>query len=36
MGVYRLGRSLHDEQGFAEVAGLLGHWGVKEAMVLVV
>ena len=36
IGVYLLGRSLHDEQGFAEVAGLLGHWEVKLAMVLVV
>lgn len=36
MGAYLLDRSLHDEQGFAEVTGLLGHWGVKVAMVLVV
>lgn len=36
MGVYLLDRSLQDERGFAEVTGLLGHWGVKVAMVLVV
>lgn len=36
MGVYLLDRSLHDEQGFAEVTGLLGHWGAQVAMVLVV
>ena len=35
-GVALLDRSLQDEQGFAEVAGLLGHDAFKAAMLLVV
>lgn len=36
MGAYLLDRSLQNEQGFAEVTGLLSHGAVKVAMVLVV
>lgn len=36
VGVFLLDRSLQDEQGFADVAGLLGHGAVKAAMVIVV
>ena len=36
VAVYLLGRSLQNEQGFAEVTGLLGHWAAKVAVTLVV
>ncbi|MDO9093859.1 MAG: succinate dehydrogenase, cytochrome b556 subunit [Rubrivivax sp.] len=36
VAVFLLDRSLQDEQGFAEVAGLLGHGAVKVALVLVI
>lgn len=36
VGVFLLDRSLQHEQGFAEVAVLLGHGAVKVAMVLVI
>lgn len=36
MGVYLLDRSLQDEQGFAQVGGLLRHGAAKVAIVLVV
>lgn len=36
VGVFLLDRSLQDEQGFADVSGLLGHGAVKVALVLVV
>lgn len=35
-GIYLLDRSLQDEQGFAAVAGLLGHGAAKAALMLVV
>lgn len=35
VGVFLFDRSLHSEQGFADVSGLLGHGAVKWAMVLV-
>ena len=36
VGVYLLGRSLENEQGFAEVTSLLRHWVAKVAVTLVV
>lgn len=36
VGVYLLDRSLQNEQGFAEVTGLLGHGAFKVAAALVV
>lgn len=36
VGVLLLDRSLQNEQGFADVTGLLGHGAVKAAIVLVV
>ena len=36
VSVALLDRSLQNEQGFADVAGLLGHGAVKVAMVIVV
>ena len=36
VGVFLLDHSLQDEQGFADVAGLLAHRAVKVAMVIVV
>lgn len=36
VGVLLLDRSLQNEQGFADVSGLLGHGAVKVAIVLVV
>lgn len=36
VGVFLLDRSLQNEQGFADVSGLLGHGAVKVATVLLV
>lgn len=36
IGIYLLDHSLHDEQGFAQVTGLLGHGAAKAALMLVV
>lgn len=36
VGVFLLDRSLQNEQGFADVLGLLGHGAVKVALVLLV
>ena len=36
VGVYLLGRSLENEQGFEEVTSLLEHWVAKVAVTLVV
>lgn len=35
-GVFLLDRSLQNEHGFADVAGLLGHGAAKVAMVIVI
>lgn len=36
IGVYLLDRSLQNEQGFAQVTGLLGYGAVRVAMVVVI